>query len=166
MAKIMKDLPPYVAGGYVGTMVRRAYPELPGTAIYLDVWPFGQPLLGVMHPEMSYQLTQAIQLPKYSGLRTFIAPLTGKEDLVTMEGQNWKRWRGIFNPGFSGSHINSLVPVIVEKVQVFKERLADKAASGEMFLLEKLTLSLTIDTIGGAVLYVMAPFSLGIQFLH
>jgi cytochrome P450 len=102
-----------------------------------------------MNPVMMYQLTQANQIPKDPGLRTFLAPLTGKEDLVTMEGQNWKRWRSIFNPGFSGNRINTLVPGMVEKVQVFRNMLAEKAASGELFLLEKLTLNLTIDIIGG-----------------
>lgn len=151
LAKVMKDLPPYAAGGYIATAIRQRYPDL-RTAIYLDIWPFSRPLLAVMNPDMMYQLTQANQIPKHSGLRTFLAPLTGKEDLVTMEGQNWKRWRGIFNPGFSGSHISTLVPGMVEKVQVFREKLAEKAAAGELFQFEKLTLSLTIDIIGGAVM--------------
>ena len=35
---------------------------------------------------MMYHLTQANQVPKDKGLRHFLRPLTGKEDLVTLEG--------------------------------------------------------------------------------
>jgi cytochrome P450 len=69
-----------------------------------------------------------------------------------MEGHTWKRWRSIFNPGFSVNHIASLIPGMVDKVLVFKSILAEKAQSGELFYLEHLTLNLTIDIIGGAVM--------------
>lgn len=41
---------------------------------------------------------------------------------------------------------------MVDKVLVFKRKLADHAQLGAMFYLERLTLNLTIDIIGGAVL--------------
>jgi cytochrome P450 len=69
-----------------------------------------------------------------------------------MEGNTWKLWRGIFNPGFSASHISTLVPGIVDKVLIFKDILASKCKTSEMFHLEDLTLNLTLDIIGGVVM--------------
>lgn len=142
---------PYAHGFYVADKIRQRFPEL-NSAFYLDIWPFGTPILAVLRPEMMYQLTQATQVPKYRGLRTFIKPLTGKEDLVTMEGKVWRHWRSIFNPGFSANHICSLIPGMVEKAQVFRHLLEERATNGEMFLLEHSSLSLTVDIIGGAVM--------------
>lgn len=102
---------------------------------------------------MRHALTRLeFQVPKEPSLRTFLEPLTGKEDLVTMEGPTWKRWRSIFNPGFSSTHISSLVPGMIEKVLIFKNALAQQAGTGDLFYMEELTLSLTIDIIGGAVM--------------
>ena len=174
MAEITRSLAPHAAGGYIADQVRQRHPEL-NTAFYLDVWPFSRPILAILNPNMMHQLTQQgkevssrlpchavqrtfelskffLQVAKDPGLRTFLQPLTGKEDLITMEGATWKRWRSIFNPGFSANHITSLIPVMVEKVAVFKDVLASKAKSGERFCLEDLTLSLTIDIIGGVVM--------------
>ena len=142
---------PYAAGGYIADQVRQRYPHL-DKAFYLDVWPFSRPVLAVLDPDLMYQLTRANNIPKDPGLRTFLEPVTGEEDLVTMEGRTWKRWRSIFNPGFSASHISSLVPDMVDKVMIFKKLLLEKAQSSQMFQMEKLTLNLTVDIIGGAVM--------------
>lgn len=99
-----------------------------------------------------YQLTQANQIPKDKGLRHFLQPLTGKEDLVTLEGASWKRWRTIFNPGFSANHISTLIPGMVEEVGIFKTILAKHAKKGNMFYLEEASLNLTIDIIGRVVM--------------
>lgn len=121
-------------------------------AFYLDTWPFATPILVVLKPDMIYQLTQANQIPKDKGVRHFLEPLTGKEDLVTLEGAAWKRWRAIFNPGFSVSHITSLVPDMIELVEVFKNILDKHAKNGNILYLEEATLNLTIDMIGKLVM--------------
>ncbi|PVI06285.1 cytochrome P450 [Periconia macrospinosa] len=69
-----------------------------------------------------------------------------------MEGALWKRWRSIFNPGFSSSNISSLVPGMVEKIEIFKGNLTQLAKAGNFFCLEEMLLNLTIDIIGGAVM--------------
>lgn len=99
-ANIVKHLPPFANGAYIGDQIRRRYPYL-GDAFYLDTWPFAPLFLILSSPNMIYQMTQATQIPKAKNLRSFLQPLTGKEDLVTLEGDTWKRWRRIFNPGFS-----------------------------------------------------------------
>ncbi|KAF2675665.1 cytochrome P450 [Lentithecium fluviatile CBS 122367] len=151
VASILSTLPPHIHGVYIADQIRQKYPDL-DTAFYLDIWPMGQPHLMLIKPDLTYQLTQANQLPKFPGLRRFLTPLAGEHNLVTMEGPAWKRWRSIFNPGFSASHISSLVPGMVDKVEVFKKKLTKLARTGELFHLEEMILNLTIDIIGGAVM--------------
>jgi len=78
-------------------------------------------------------------------MRHFLKPLTGKYDLVTLEGPIWKRLRAIFNPGFSASHILTLVPKMVEEVWIFKKILRGHAEKGALCCLENLALNLTIE---------------------
>jgi len=151
VTELIGEMPPHVHGIYIADKIRQRYPHL-DEAFYVDIWPVGKPHLMAIRPELIYQFTQANQLPKDPGLTNFFAPLVGKLNLVTMEGAPWKRWRAIFNPGFSGSHISSLVPGMVEKVGVFAEKLRECAKRGEMFCLEEMVLNLTIDIIGGAVM--------------
>ena len=151
VAGVMGKLPPYIHGVYIADQIRQIYPEM-DTAFYLDIWPVGEPHLMLIKPDLVYQLTQANQLPKFPGLTTFLTPLAGKHNLVTMEGALWKRWRSIFNSGFSSSHISSLVPGMVEKIEIFISNLSKHAKAGKMFFLEEMLLNLTIDIIGGAVM--------------
>jgi cytochrome P450 len=144
---IIGSLPPYAHGVYVGDQIRQRYPHL-DSAFYLDNWPFATPILIVLKPDMMYQLTQENQIPKDKGVRKFLEPLTGKSDLVTLEDDAWKYWRAIFNPGFSSSHVSSLVPGMIEEIRVFKEILAKNAEEGGMMFLEEASLNLTIDIIG------------------
>ena len=111
-------------------------------------------MLVVLEPDMMYQLAQANQIPKDKGLRRFLKPLTGDEDLVTLEGDAWKRWRSSFNPGFSSNHIMTLIPKMVEQVKVFKNILEKHAKRGDICYLEEASLNLTIDIIGRVVMYV------------
>lgn len=79
-------------------------------------------------------------------------PLTDNQDLVTLEGQTWKQWRHVFNPGFSASHLIRLVPQITEQVSIFCDILQERAQNDAVFQLEEATLNLTMDTIGLVVL--------------
>ena len=152
MASIIRDMPPLAHGSYLADKIRQRYPQL-DSAFYLDTWPFGPVILVLLSPEAMRQLTQATQIPKDPSLRQFLKPLTGKEDLVTLEGSAWKYWRAIFNPGFSMNHILTLVPAMIEEVEIFKDILRDHARKGDMFLLEEATLNLTVDVIGRVVMY-------------
>lgn len=151
IVSIIRSMPPSAHGLYVGDQIRQLYPHL-DSAFYLDTWPFANPILVVLKPDMMYQLTQANQIPKDKGLRRFLEPLTGKEDLVTLEGSTWKRWRAIFNPGFSATHITSLIPGMIEEVEVFKNILNEHARNEAIFFLEEATLNHTIDIISRIVM--------------
>ena len=75
-------------------------------------------------------------------------PLTGGNDLVSQEGQTWKRWRNIFNAGFALSHLITLAPGMVEEVEIFCEKLGEHADRGEVFQMEEETTGVTSDVIG------------------
>ncbi|WEW56961.1 hypothetical protein PRK78_002420 [Emydomyces testavorans] len=131
--------------------VRRAYPHL-DTAFYLDIWPFGPPFLMIISPELACQFTQHTSLPKYKGVRKFLRPLTGKRDLVTMEGHDWKHWRSNFNPGFSTKNITDMIPRMVEDVRIYRENIRKHSVAGDIFALEIPTLAMSMDIIGRVVL--------------
>lgn len=150
--KVVSTLPSDVHGHYLPDLFRRMLPDL-GPVYYLDNWPFSPPILLVNSPEAAYQIAQEHSLPKFHGLREYLRPLTGEHDLVTMEGPLWKTWRGIFNPGFSASHIQSLVPSIVKETDILCEILDSHAEKQHLFLLKKATENLTMDVIGRVVLY-------------
>ena len=132
-------------------MIRRELPEL-GPVYYLDTWPFGPHMLVVASPSSLYQVTQEHSLPKYHAMRTFLQPITGGLDIVTMEGHAWKTWRGIFNPGFSASHLMTLTSCIVEETTKFCDLLQRYLQSNETFQMKDLTDYLALDVIGRVVL--------------
>jgi cytochrome P450 len=132
-------------------MIRATYPDLPPN-FYVDLWPVGEQLLFVTDPAVAYQMTQETSLPKFDFLKTYMRPLTGDKDLVTMEGQEWKKWRGIYNPGFSAAHLMTMVPGIVEDTQNFCNVLTKYAEVGGMFKLEEILTKLTVDIIGRVIL--------------
>ncbi|KAL9108427.1 MAG: hypothetical protein Q9227_006761 [Pyrenula ochraceoflavens] len=150
-ASIFRSLPVDAHPFYLADQIRRRYPQL-DSAFYLDLWPFGPPTLMVISPQMAQQFTQDRSLPKHPGVRKFLEPLTGKHDLVSMEGLLWKRWRALFNPGFSMTQIRKLVPGIVEQVLVFRGLIQAHAEKGDLFRLEEYTLRLSVDIIGKIVL--------------
>ena len=147
LSKVPQDSHP----SYLPGLVRRAVPDV-GPVFYLDMWPFASPILVVSSPSAAYQVTQEHSLPKSDELRRWMKPLTGNKDLVSLEGQAWKRWRNVYNPGFSASHLMYLVPQITKEVSTFCEVLRERAQAGSTFPLEAATVNLTMDTIGRVVL--------------
>ena len=147
----MSTLPKDSNNQYLCTMLRCTYPDL-GPTFYLDTWPFGAPMLVVSEPSALHQITQEYSLPKHPDLREFLRPLTSGMDIVTMEGQMWKTWRNIYNPGFSLSHLMTLVPVIVKETLDLCDLLRIRAEKKEVFRLKHLTDRLAIDVIGNVVL--------------
>ena len=132
-------------------MIRRVVPGL-GPIYYLDTWPFGEQMLIVASPNTLYQISQEHPLAKYHMLKSFLQPITEGLDIVTMEGQLWKKWRGVFNPGFSASHLMTLTSGIVEETGKFCERLQELCNIKEILAMKNLTDFLALDVIGRVVL--------------
>ena len=149
----VSKLPSDARGNYIPRQVRAMTPSL-GPIFYLDLWPFGPQTLVVTSPNGLYQMTQEHSLPKFPALRKFLRPMTGEYDLVTMEGDMWKKWRSIFNPGFSPKHLLSFVSAILEETTIFCGILREHEEKGDITPLKKLTDNLTMDVIGRVVLLV------------
>lgn len=124
-----------------------------GDAIYLDWWPLGPRLLFLSDPEtISQFITTGQSLPKSSLETNYLDRFLGKSNMVSLEGGEWKRLRSAFNPGFSASHLITLVPYIVDASMAFYDVLNRKAKSGELFPMEEYATRMTIDIIGKVVL--------------
>ncbi|OHX00281.1 cytochrome p450 [Colletotrichum incanum] len=151
MLSIMTNLPRDVMPTVVlADQVRRQYKHL-DKAFYLDMWPFTGPILMVISPDLMRQATQTDNsLPKAAFLKNYIKPLSGGHDLVSMEGEEWKRWRDVFRPAFG--HVTELVPNIVENICIFREQLAIHAnEKNDVFQLHGLALMLAMDMSGKAI---------------
>lgn len=72
----------------------------------------------------------------------------GTQSIITTTGQQWRFWRKVFDPGFSASHLTTLIPMVIERVKVFTEKLEAHVEANDVFSLLPLTKSLTIDVIG------------------
>lgn len=131
----------------------RAYPEMCAEGIvYLDPWPFGLPMAAVFAPELMSQYTQDKSIPKSHWLLRELKPLTNGRDIVTMEGQEWKFWRSVFNPGFSAKNLTALLPSFLEEIQVFREKMIATAKSRKVIELEGAAQQVTVDVICRAAL--------------
>ena len=130
--------------------LKRAY-DLPDL-FYIDTWPLGHPILAIVDPEVANHVTVQHSLPKHPALESTILPITGPGSLVALDGPEHKRWRTIFNPGFSSAHLMTLVPGIVDDCMVFKEILSKHADRQDVLSLEVAATGVTVDVIGRVVL--------------
>ena len=69
-----------------------------------------------------------------------------------MEGQQWKHWRSIYNPGFSSNHLMALVPDIVQETATFCHILQEHADTKDIFRMKDHTDNLAMDVMGKVVL--------------
>ena len=143
----MAKLPSDVHGHVLPHQIKKTFPDI-GDDFYVDTWPFGPPLLVVTSPESANQITINHSLPKFVALREFMKPMTGGIDLTTLEGQEWKKWRNVFQPGFSASYLTAQVPEMIKDVITFCDILRQRAAEGEIFRMDPLTVNLNLDIIG------------------
>jgi cytochrome P450 len=73
--------------------------------------------------------------PAYLSLKTII----GKDSLVAIEGDHWKRLRKMFNPAFAPSHLETLIPCIVQESEVFVDKLYQVSKSTDIVEMNRLT---------------------------
>lgn len=134
-------------------LVKEEYPEICKHGFhYLDLWPISQQMLTVWDPNLMVQYCQDNSLPKHSQMKFEFEPMTKGMDIVCSNGDHWKMWRSIFNPGFSAKNVTSLVPKILEEILIFRKWLEKAAESGETVKIDKQAMNLTVDVIGQAVL--------------
>ncbi|KAI9724631.1 MAG: hypothetical protein M1828_003655 [Chrysothrix sp. TS-e1954] len=150
-AKVTAGIPGDAHPNYLPYLTRRLLPEL-GPVFYIDTWPFGPQMLYVGAVESLHQMTQEHPLGKYHAMKPFLKPITDGLDIVTMEGAEWKTWRGIFNPGFSTGHLMTLTTGIIEETLKFCDILREHADSKIVFRMKDLTDNLAMDVIGRVAL--------------
>ncbi|KAF1967992.1 putative cytochrome P450 [Bimuria novae-zelandiae CBS 107.79] len=144
LQKRVQQFPPDVNVTLVMADLAREHSD---TEIFLiDLWPFHLPLLIVYEPDAAVQMTTNLNLPKTSVHLTMMKPITGGENLITMNGQEWKNWRSLLNPGFSTAAINDSIPHIVKSAKLFQDKLKEKAPEG-IISLDDLATRMTMDVI-------------------
>jgi cytochrome P450 len=102
--------------------------------------------------ELAAQITQMHSLPKHPLYKEYAAHICGETSMIFSEGEMWKQSRSLFNPGFSASHLMTLVPIIVDDTMIFWRNLNRVAESKEIVQLEQMTAHLTIDIMGHVIL--------------
>ncbi|CAI6320752.1 unnamed protein product [Periconia digitata] len=115
-------------------------------AFVLDLWPADRATLVVFGAESSMEVSNKFNLPKPKKQVHMFRPLTGGESVLTMNGDEWKKWRALFNPGFSASHMARLIPTVIQSAETFCDILRQKAGKG-VFRLDSLTTRLTMEII-------------------
>ena len=74
-----------------------------------------------------------------------VDPVTGGPNLLTMNGPQWKEWRGIFNPAFAQSYLQDQISAVVESAEIFCRKLRERQDT--VFCLEDIATRLTMDII-------------------
>ena len=123
-----------------------------GKFFYFDPWPFGPPTLMIFDPEIAEQVIQKHSLDKHPALNDYLHPLLGYDNMVGLNGEEWKKMRSMFNPGFALNHLMTLVPGIVDKVLTFVDIVDEHAGKEDVFEMEELATRLTVDIIAKVVL--------------
>lgn len=117
----------------------------------MDYWPMFDPVIMIFSPEMSVQVSSTYNLPKPESQYHSLRPIVGGPSLISMNDTDWKFWRSLFNPGFSAAAMMNRVPLVVDAVEIFCQRLRAKAGKG-IFSLDDMATSLTFDIITKATL--------------
>jgi cytochrome P450 len=111
---------------------------------YLDIYPFGEPMVFILDPSLVSQITS---FSRHPFANTFLRGLVGTKSIFSTQGSEWSAQRSWFSPAFSASHILTLVPGMIEETLVFREKLTALAIQGKRFSMNDLCLRLAIDVI-------------------
>lgn len=121
--------------------------SFPATEMFLlDLWPSYSPVIVNCNPEAGVLVSQKYNLPKSQMAAKSLKPIIGGLSILSMNGNEWKTWRSRFNPGFSAASLMEQVPYIVERVQVFCEKLRESAGQG-IISLDDFATRLTFEVI-------------------
>lgn len=150
LGKVMRLLPSDSIIHNIMWYISKDYPK---GIFYISLWPFSGTVMVISDADAAAQL-ESLPLAKGADIINPLEQITGGRSLLTMDGDEWKRWRRLFNPSFSPGYMMGLAPAIADEVAVFRQKLFDRCSEGlsEVFQLEDLTLRMTFDVIGSVVL--------------
>jgi len=131
----------------VALVMQEILREFPDTEMFLlDLWPSYTPVIVNCNPEAIFLVSQKYNFPKAKIAGDSVKPITGGPSLISQNGNEWKTWRSRFNPGFSAAALMDQVPYIVDRVQVFCDKLREHARR-EIFSLDDYATGLTFEVI-------------------
>lgn len=145
MAKIAATLPPNCHPQLLQTIIMREY-NLPDL-FYLDLWPVGPSFLVLGKRELMDQVQVLKPEPMHALTGSVLDPIMGPGVIAAANGPLWKRLHNSIAPAFAWSHIRSLVPMIADECETFRETLSRLAESGETFSMERRATELIFDAI-------------------
>jgi cytochrome P450 len=85
------------------------------------------------------QMLSIDNIPKSKPAYTTLNSVIGETSLVSISGDHWKRLRKMFNPAFAPSHLETMIPAIVEEAEVFVGKMEKFAETGEIVKMNQLT---------------------------
>src|SRR5277367_5707345 len=97
--------------------------------------------------EAAEKILHTDNLPKHLLMYNFMLPIIGKTSLVTVSGDYWRKVRKMFSPAFATSHLETLVPGMVEEALVFVDVLKEAAGKNRVLRLGERLPALTMDVI-------------------
>ncbi|KAG8161305.1 hypothetical protein KVR01_009569 [Diaporthe batatas] len=142
---------------HLDDVIRDYLPKLGSPPVlFVDLRPVNYPMLVICDHDVAEQITKpstrwALSTPKSPTLGD-IWHLTGKNSILTSEGDHWKAQRRLFNPGFAPQHLLTLLPVILDKTRLFLDHLDRFSQTGEEFCLDELCMTLTFDIIAAVTM--------------
>jgi cytochrome P450 len=118
--------------------------------MFLDMEPFARAMVVFNTAELGEHIAGSSEAFKYSAHKepaySQSAPAMGSRSILSLEGEEWYTTRKKFSPGFQPSHINNLIPEIVQETILFSEILEKK--DGQVVKLMDYTSALTVEIIG------------------
>ncbi|KAH3912265.1 hypothetical protein HBI56_005760 [Parastagonospora nodorum] len=148
VAKTAMKLPTRAHPHVMMASLKRDY-DLPGM-FFVDARPASGLVLVVSDPDIDRYISDS-GLDKHPSLGGTLESIAGKWNILTTDGAYWKKWRTVFNPGFSIQHTVSQVPVMVEYTESLVKILDEHASAERIFRLEEETTKITIDVIGKVI---------------
>jgi hypothetical protein len=108
--KYSKRLPPLANVSPVSQELCREFTD---TEIFLlDLWPSYPPIFMTFNPDLGVAISQTYNLPKPFMIFEAVKAIVGGPILLSMNASEWKKWRSLFNPGFSSASLMDHVVVL------------------------------------------------------
>ncbi|KAK8112203.1 cytochrome P450 monooxygenase [Apiospora kogelbergensis] len=118
----------------------------------VDNWPIVPPMAVIASHQVAEQISKPSNAFPYSAPKSWsldhAKDLIGHKSILIKQDAEWKAIRRRFNAGFAPQHLMTLLPVILEKMDLYIENIDAFVRSGETFSLDEITTNLTFDVIG------------------